>query len=521
MSTKTMQSNHTCYNKCQQNGNTQSCKSRQRTVGKILSQLFARQSSSAIAILFCHLFLSFTPVHAESNVPSTLREKLDSEPIKIWTEQQTQSNIDRVKRWPKIMLMPWQTTNVDPATVQAGERYLALASNTLSAIMMEDGKKIEQSNPEEINRSLNRSMRNILRSDKLKYNFGPGHPYVAVYPIWSRIQSRDVMALLTTNSLTNEMIALSHVVLKDGTMPLTAVTRSPKKPLLQANAGTESKLTAVINQLWSQQQQQLESKKTSLVPAQFDLAIGVSEINGSDRSDEVDRILLSSIMLEQCCSQFARINAIGTEQLMALQSAFGLKDTLRRPNRQLTVSWIYPQQNIKSPSLKILPIHLQLSIRSSDAVFAKTLPWQINEKVVIDVKKPDDPQQQGPEQIVVAITKQLPEKLSIEFASLKRSEAPTIAKIYGAWAYLDKGRAWGLRMNDRLVIADGTDTVKGHIVGYFGPEAGLKSPRGYPIHEGAIMFVRKGQAKTALGQEMTYDKMLVPTKWPPKYDNVK
>jgi hypothetical protein len=71
-------------------------------------------------------------------------------------------------------------------------------------------------------------------------------------------------------------------------------------------------------------------------------------------------------------------------------------------------------------------------------------------------------------------------------------------------------------MNDRLVIANGTTKIKGHVVGYFGPEMHLKSPRGFPIEEGAIMFVRKGQHDVRIGYEFAYDKMEVPTAWPPK-----
>ena len=69
-------------------------------------------------------------------------------------------------------------------------------------------------------------------------------------------------------------------------------------------------------------------------------------------------------------------------------------------------------------------------------------------------------------------------------------------------------------MNDRLVVADDSQVVKGHIVGYYGPELSLKSPKGWPISEGAIMYVRKGQRESKLGQEFKYDKMTVPTPWP-------
>jgi hypothetical protein len=70
-------------------------------------------------------------------------------------------------------------------------------------------------------------------------------------------------------------------------------------------------------------------------------------------------------------------------------------------------------------------------------------------------------------------------------------------------------------MNDRLVGIEQPNAFKGHVVAYFGPELKLKSPRGWPINEGAIIFIRKGQKNLKIGQAFTYDGMRVPTSWPP------
>ena len=53
--------------------------------------------------------------------------------------------------------------------------------------------------------------------------------------------------------------------------------------------------------------------------------------------------------------------------------------------------------------------------------------------------------------------------------------------------------------------------VKGHVVGYFGPEMKLKSPRGYDIHEGAIIFIRSGQKVVKEGDVFSYDQKKVPS----------
>jgi hypothetical protein len=106
-----------------------------------------------------------------------------------------------------------------------------------------------------------------------------------------------------------------------------------------------------------------------------------------------------------------------------------------------------------------------------------------------------------------------------ESKSLKMDEMPVISKIYRAWSYVDKGRAWGLKIGDRLITEDSEgEQIKGHVVGFYGPEHEIVSPRGYKVNEGAIVYIRKGQAKTKIGQSLKWDKRKYPTPWPPKED---
>jgi hypothetical protein len=70
-------------------------------------------------------------------------------------------------------------------------------------------------------------------------------------------------------------------------------------------------------------------------------------------------------------------------------------------------------------------------------------------------------------------------------------------------------------MNDRLVAGSGADEIKGHVVRFFGPEENLKSPRGFPIHEGAILYIRKNQKAPKIGTEFRMDPRTFPTPWPP------
>lgn len=95
----------------------------------------------------------------------------------------------------------------------------------------------------------------------------------------------------------------------------------------------------------------------------------------------------------------------------------------------------------------------------------------------------------------------------------KKSEMqglPKVVMIRGAWAYLDRGRGYGLDMNDRLTTAGS----KGHIVGFFGAGMNLKSSQGNIIDEGAVMFVRNG--RVSVGDSVDFDPQTYPTDWPPK-----
>ena len=144
-----------------------------------------------------------------------------------------------------------------------------------------------------------------------------------------------------------------------------------------------------------------------------------------------------------------------------------------------------------------------MGITVTEAVFGKSIPDNWSEPLTIAAKTNGE--------VELKFSGRLTDLMTSEQRALKRDELPQIVKLRGAWAYVDKGRAWGLQMNDRLVLADGSGTIKGHVVGYFGPEMKLKSPRGYSINEGAIIFIRKGQKETKEGQTLSYDPQKVPT----------
>ena len=66
----------------------------------------------------------------------------------------------------------------------------------------------------------------------------------------------------------------------------------------------------------------------------------------------------------------------------------------------------------------------------------------------------------------IQIPPRVQQLLELEERSLDLRTAPRVASIYGAWAYLDKGRAWGLKVNDRVYIQTAEKKVKAHVIGY-------------------------------------------------------
>jgi hypothetical protein len=117
-----------------------------------------------------------------------------------------------------------------------------------------------------------------------------------------------------------------------------------------------------------------------------------------------------------------------------------------RPTRVVLTEWLHGSDK---PEYKF-------KARLSESVFGQALV------------KTDVPEQQ----VVIAAdgwfdeasSRNLIAQLRGQSDSLRLSDLPQIAKVYGAWVYLDKGRAYGLKMDDRLVVSGREAEIKGHVV---------------------------------------------------------
>jgi hypothetical protein len=169
------------------------------------------------------------------------------------------------------------------------------------------------------------------------------------------------------------------------------------------------------------------------------------------------------------------------------------------------MKWSLPEGKVEQ---RTLPVQMNLQATHAESVMGQPIDPIHRSQWTLGVNG---------DQATLPINQELLAYFRGEEAGLQLADAPQIAKIDRAWVYLDRGRAWGLKMRDRLIVKGlPGEPVKGHVVRFFGPEAGLTSPRGFPIREGAIVYIRKGQAQTRIGQELGFDGRQYPTPWPPK-----
>lgn len=105
--------------------------------------------------------------------------------------------------------------------------------------------------------------------------------------------------------------------------------------------------------------------------------------------------------------------------------------------------------------------------------------------------------------------------LQREAGRLNRLTPPRIVARYGTWAYLDRGRGYGITINQRFVGgqrgSSRTGAVfAGHVVKFFGPSEGLKDASGQPIADGAIIYLRTGRDEAVIGMPVFPDQATYP-----------
>jgi len=384
---------------------------------------------------------------------------------------------------PKIMILPWQTPLVDADSLRLTRDARNIAFEKLKTTFISNGTTLDKA---PIKNSLPKNLEQMLKSIWVDTTTVEKNA-VAIIPIWTRIHDHHLVGVIVVDSFQNTVRLLNHKLL-------------PSERWVEAlkSKNFENMFTPTLTTL-------TQSIKTDIPPKiPEDLSVLFREQTASSRSNEIDRMTLNLLMAYQIASnngdlQFTLINPFASTLLSAVHKAFKISTPMRKPNRMIFTRIAYE----KIPDGIKLPITLNMGVSAAEAVFGKSLPQSWNDQLTVATKSDDTIELKFSDKISAVLTE--------EKKALQRNELPQVVKIRGAWAYVDKGRAWGLQMNDRLAISDGSGTIKGHVVGYFGPEMKLKSARGYGINEGAIIFIRKGQKLVKNGLQLTYDPMRVPS----------
>ncbi len=82
-------------------------------------------------------------------------------------------------------------------------------------------------------------------------------------------------------------------------------------------------------------------------------------------------------------------------------------------------------------------------------------------------------------------------RLKAEADLLNPNHLPEILKVEQAWVYLDKGRAYGLEIGDRLLIREGTEPITGHVVGFYRSKGDIVSKLSLPIAEERLSILER------------------------------
>ena len=383
---------------------------------------------------------------------------------------------------PKLMIFPFETTNIDDDSLQRDSSTIFEITQQLKKMFSPNSVPLDTIAPKKPSLE---SARHTLRQVFAEQNAAFTTP-LAIIPLWSRVHNYDLFAIIVIDSQHNTVKSVTHKLIPRNISLKRLKNSDSRASMVQAM----SELSTALN--------------LSALPKQNeDLAVAIRDQTLNTSSNEIDRTTLSTLILAKWTNEFLAINPYSNELLSTIHRFYGQQNLVRKASREVIAHATYD----KSVHNASLPVTMTLSIRAVESVFAQTLPWTWSEPLTLAYKADNT--------LDLQFSDRLRAELTTERQSLDRSELPQIAKIRGAWAYVDKGRAWGLQMNDRLLSKDDPQKIKGHVVAYFGPELKLKSPHGWPINEGAVVFIRKGQRDVRVGQTLTYDGMKVPTPWPP------
>lgn len=370
---------------------------------------------------------------------------------------------------PKLSVLPWQLIGLDNEfptrhKKKLDELHKQLAGATLTNTQALDlwleakGRKL----PYNLKRSLNR----VLSGESTLAT--PGAAYIV--PVLCRVNEHIVVA--------TQLVDLSQNILLSSEQLFTP---------LKAWEGESPPLS--LTSAWTQNLgSRIKGIDTEAEAFKIDLALRRGSNTSVVGSYECLNMLLAH-ELQKSLNVPTPLNLLEGYRLRQLLA----NSRPKKSTRTYSVDW---GVNPKGPSYAA-SLNVSESVRG--AGMERDLP-------VTFTVKPDENRMLVPDEFL--------QRLMASRSELLAKDYPQVAKVYRAWVYLDRGRAWGLEMNDRLYLNDNGRRVKGHVVGFYTNTEKLTSPRGFPIQEGAIVYVRKGQREVKVGDTFQFDPTAYPTPWP-------
>jgi len=382
---------------------------------------------------------------------------------------------------PDVIIMPWVADGTPPAFTENNRASMMEASQVLADFLATQNSTLEKlyrANTSLPLPSLAPRLSKFIGLTQIKDEFSlrSKEKGLLIQPYLCTIQDKFVVFSQLSSREKWTTVAVGSQILS-----LTQKNPSQKYNLSQV-------LVAATKNAWTN----LETRS----PYNHNLKVSLHNKEGGTPGRDPSCL---NLVLTQSILDHAQVNSeMNSESYGYLrQSGADLALTPARSTRKFLIQYQAPSE----PKKEIF----KTSIKVIESVFGRRHPISLE----MDLKLEESNQE-----LKFLGTEKMNAFLKSEASLLSLDSQPEVLKKDRAWLYIDKGRAWGLKIGDRLETEGGA--IKGHIVAYYGPEMNLKSKDGTPITEGAIVYVRKGQTLTNTGLIFDWDKTTYPTSYPMK-----
>ncbi len=385
---------------------------------------------------------------------------------------------------PEAFLLPWAMPDVDRDWRGGAADALRDSWNRLGRRVLPAGQSLKQF-------AAANGITQIIQGAALSERFRVGVPAAKLLqnqpevwqPILCPVADQWILALQVSGFNDQIIYAAAHA-------------RIPRASLEEARQ--QNRDIGMLSDALDALAQQMATSLRSQEEAKDALKIGFSLAPSSMPLGAGSAMCLSVLLSHDIYRTHRVVRMIGGNEVVHARDVLSMKNQEERATRRAVLFW-------EAKQAQRLPMELRLTVRYAESVFANSM--ERGEAAAITLH-PD---------LNLVAHNELKGLMQRESSALQLADMPQIAKVDRAWVYLDRGRAWGLKMNDRLVHRMGNgEFIKGHVVAFYGPNLKIQSPRGFPVSEGAIVFVRKGQGETRLGQTFAFDPTAYPTPWPPQ-----